>query len=88
MWRAMRQTGAALEAPPRFRTRIKRLLEIDRAGTVNETQHAFSADQPTGKGTEAQFTALDVFCLGVALDLQNLGLNQSEAVFVVSNTRD
>ncbi|MEQ8249561.1 MAG: hypothetical protein RID42_17945 [Alphaproteobacteria bacterium] len=84
----MRHRGAALQAPPRFRTRIKRLLEIDRAGKINPSHRAFSADQPTGKGNEAQFTTFDVFCLGVALDLQNLGVNQSEAVFLVSHVRE
>lgn len=88
LWRTMRHLGAALQAPSRFRTRIKRLLEIDRAGKINPNHRAFSTDQPTGKGNEAQFTAFDVFCVGVALDLQNLGMNQSEAVFLVSHVRE
>ncbi len=67
-----------------FRTRIKRLLEIDRAS--EDVPHVFCAAGDTGRGVEATFEAQHAFFLAVALDLVNLGFKQAEVVFVIQHT--
>ncbi len=83
---------AHADAPPAFRTRIKRLLEIDRAGDMpgsssTASPFAFADDAPGGSGVEAAFTAFDVFCLALALDLLDMGFKQAEVVFLLRHIR-
>jgi hypothetical protein len=74
---------------PVFLTRIKRLLEIDRSGTLFDVrglaappvQFAFTESAAEGTGNDASFTAFDAFCLAVALDLLDAGFKQKEIVF-------
>lgn len=84
---------AARPMPGVFRTRIKRLLDIDRAGPMPGADHtaaafAFSEDAPSGSGAEAAFTAFDVFCLALGLDLLEMGFKQAEIVFLLRHARD
>ncbi len=67
-----------------FRTRIKRLLEIDRAAQT--TPPVFCTAGDTGRGVEATFNAHHAFFLAIALDLVNLGFKQAEVVYVVRHT--
>lgn len=75
-----------------FRTRIKRLLDIDRNLEVSEqdvlpdSDFAFAAP-PRTDGSEAEYRPVDVFCLGVALDLLDIGFKQSEVVFLMRYLR-
>ena len=75
-------------APPKpLRTRIKRLLEIDRTGIDNSPGFAFSDAPSTGQGSDAPFTTFDAFCLALALDLLDTGFKQAEVVFLLSHIR-
>ena len=75
-----------------FRTRIKRLLDIDRdldltgAEVPPETDYAFAAP-PSVEGAEAGYRAVDAFCLAIALDLLDSGFKQSEIVFLMRYLR-
>jgi hypothetical protein len=89
LWRcASHMHNAGAEPPKVFLTRIKRLLEVDRADRGVDGFCAF-ADAPTdGQGTDAAFTVFDGFCLALALELLDAGFKQSEIVFLIRNIRD
>ena len=76
-----------------FRTRIKRLLDLDRdmepAGEAEKTStpFAFSSAPPNGRGVEIPFTSFDTFCLALGLDLLDVGFKQSEVVFLMQHIR-
>ena len=94
LWRSFARgrfkPGAGI--PQRFRTRIKRLMEIDRdldfgsAEMPPETPFAFAAP-PNPQTGEAAYAPIDAFCLALALDLIDAGFNQKEVVFFVRYTR-
>ena len=95
LWRLFTLTRY-LTTPPIssvFRTRIKRLLELDRASdplmSAEEVHlpHAFFASLPEGTGIDTQYTAFDAFCLVVALDLLDAGYKQSEVVLLLRHLR-
>jgi len=75
-----------------FRTRVKRLLEIDRAldlsnrDVVPSNDFAFVAP-PEIPGGEVAFASFDTFCLAVALDILDAGFKQSEVVFLMRHLR-
>lgn len=81
------QQGADSQPPKPFKTRIKRLLEIDRAGVNNSVGFAFSDVRPNGQGVDVHFSAFDAFCLALALELLDAGFKQSEVVFLLSHIR-
>jgi hypothetical protein len=85
-------TFAQRPIPSVFRTRIKRLLDIDRAGPMpgsdrSAAKLAFGETAPEGSGTEAAFSAFDVFCLALGLELLDMGFKQAEIVFLIRHTR-
>jgi hypothetical protein len=85
-------THAQRPMPGVFRTRIKRLLDIDRAGAMAGVDRraaalAFADEAPSGSGAEAAFGAFDVFCLALALDLLDMGFKQAEIVFLMRHVR-
>jgi hypothetical protein len=88
LWRYFRQKSDANgEPPPVFRTRIKRLLDLDRA-EYSGTGFAFSNTSTSGQGKDAAFSVFDAFCLAIAMDLLDAGFKQSEVVFFLSYTRE
>lgn len=94
LWRAFTLArGQSDGPPPIFKTRIKRLLDLDReagpdqVGADAPASHAFVAPAGGGSGVETPFAALDVFCLGLALDLLDVGFKQSEIVQVMRHLR-
>lgn len=70
----------------RWKTRIKRLLEIDRAwGEKNkhrlrEVPMAFYDELPGGTGNDSEFSPRKVFNLGLACSLLRMGFKQKETV--------
>lgn len=80
--------------PPIFRTRIKRLLDLDReldAGSLDvppPCTSAFVEPAEGGSGVEAQYTPFDAFCLAIALDLLDVGFKQGEIVLLMRHLRD
>ena len=93
LWRSFARARFSTSDVPRvFRTRIKRLLDIDRdldltgAEVPPETDYAFAAP-PSAAGGEAEYRAVDAFCLAIALDLLDTGFKQSEIVFLMRYLR-
>ena len=80
--------------PPIFRTRIKRLLVLDRDldissfGAKPPCDFAFVASAVGGSGVEAQYTAFDAFCLAIASDLLDVGFKQGEIVYLMRHLSD
>ena len=74
--------------PQIFRTRIKRLLEIDRALDLSDAEvppqadYAFAPPASAESG-EVAYKAVDAFCLAIALDLLDSGFKQAEIVFLM-----
>ncbi len=95
LWRAFTLARSPGDGPPPiFRTRIKRLLDLDRDLDVSvfgaEPPCAFAFAEPSegGSGTEAQYAAFDVFCLALALDLLDVGFKQGEIVYLMRYLRE
>jgi hypothetical protein len=91
LWRSFARASFSKEdAPQKFRTRIKRLLEIDRdldlsdAEVPPESDYSFAP--PPSRG-EAAYSAIDGFCLAIALDLLDAGFKQAEIVFLMRYLR-
>lgn len=93
LWELFRQQRPAPpQIPSAFRTRIKKLLDIDRIGDMEGAQPdaaptSFSDDPPTGTGSDAPYTAFDCACLAYALDMLDAGFKQSEVVFLLRHIR-
>ncbi|MEQ1615275.1 MAG: hypothetical protein ABL904_21190 [Hyphomicrobiaceae bacterium] len=95
LWRAFTLARSPGDGPPPiFRTRIKRLLDLDRDldaaafGATPPCDFAFVAPAEGGSGVEAQYTPFDAFCLAIALDLLDVGFKQGEIVFLMRHLRD
>ena len=93
LWRSFaRAHGNAGDMPAVFHTRIKRLLDIDRDLDLTgqeippKTDYAFVLP-PSAEGAEAEYRAVDAFCLAIALDLLDSGFKQSEIVFLMRYLR-
>ncbi|MEN8129634.1 MAG: hypothetical protein ABFS45_05445 [Pseudomonadota bacterium] len=88
IWQSLDSQYAFGREPPKtFQTRIKRLLEIDRAAPEDSPRFAFSEGPPSGQGVDVSFTPFDAFCLALALDLLDMGFKQSEIVFLLRHIR-
>jgi len=100
LWKYLASTGWGSSAPDlsgaipsRFRSRVKKLLNLDRVpGMVSwldfpEDRSAFYDGPAEGTGSEERFSALHGFLLAIGLDLVNLGLKQPDAVFILKHIR-
>jgi hypothetical protein len=94
LWRSFTITSvtADKEIPKIFRTRIKRLLEIDRGLDLSDTEVPPDADYafappPADDSGETAYRAVDAFCLAIALDLLDAGFKQAEVVFLMRYLR-
>ncbi len=76
-----------------FATRIKRLLELDRGqaeimeSEVPHARYAFFDVDAEGQGKSIPYSPFNAFCLGVGLDLLDIGFKQSEVVFLLRHIR-
>jgi hypothetical protein len=93
LWRSfVRTLYANQEMPKAFRTRIKRLLDIDReldlgnAEELPEADYAF-APPVSDKSGEVGYRAVDAFSLAIGLDLLDAGFKQGEVVFLMRYLR-
>ena len=93
LWCTFTRTSVSTgEMPMKFRTRIKRLLDVDRdldltnAEVPPETNFAFAAPPAAGE-IDTEYRAADAFCLAIALDLLDTGFKQSEIVFLMRYLR-
>ena len=85
---------AASSASPEWRTRMKRLLDTDRAlGRVRRSAdpekatYAFYSDEPPGSGVEVWFTEYEAFAVSMGLRLIGHGWPQSFAVRILRRAR-
>lgn len=77
-----------------LRTRLRRLLEIDRAlgrsprsTDLSRSQYAFFSDDPPGRGVEIQFSEYEGFALFTALQLMKHGWTQAVVVSILRRAR-
>ena len=70
-----------------LRTKLKRLLEADRALPANETEFAFFSAAPPGRGVEIWFSSYEAFALLNGLRLMEHGWPQGLAVSVMREVR-
>lgn|GEM_PF-871671 len=93
LWRSFVRTRiGAREMPTAFRTRVKRLLDVDRDLDIGDVEVAPGVDYafvrpPDADGAEASYSAVDAFCLAIGLDLLDTGFKQSEVVFLLRYLR-
>ena len=88
IWQVMASDASKAGSPPKaFVTRIKRLLELDRAETEDRPGLAFTDTAPAGQGTDRAFTPFDALCLALALELIDMGFKQAEVVFLLQHCR-
>lgn len=78
--------------PMRLKTRINKLLELDRrdaslTSTTAQSTFAFLERAPAGTGTDLELTAFDAFCLALACGMLDFGFKQSEVVFLFRHIR-
>lgn len=93
LWRSFTIGRDASDAVPQvFRTRVKRLLDVDRTSDFAEASDpppvrwSFVAP-PEEAGAEAAYAPVDVFCLAIGLDLLDAGFKQSEVVYLMRYLR-
>ncbi len=94
LWRGFtsRSFAAGEKVPKIFRTRIKRLLEIDRyldlSGAEEPPKAAYAfAPPPSDQSGDTAYRPVDAFCLAIALDLLDAGFKQAEVVFLMRYIR-
>lgn len=94
LWRAFRPLGSRDDGPvPLFKTRIKRLLDLDREYDISNldvaggSDFAFVAPVEGGSGVEAAYGPVDAFCLGIGLELLDTGFKQGEIVVLMRHLR-
>ena len=85
LWLYGRSYSHATEPDPVFRTRIKRLLELDSQGAQKirgrtDKRFAFTDEVPGGRGVDLVFTEFNTFVLSLGLDLLDAGFKQKEVV--------
>lgn len=73
--------------PQAFRTRVKRLFEIDRQMETEAPDFAFFDHAPEGRGFEVSFSAFNCFSLAIGLDLLDAGYKQKEVVVLLKHIR-
>jgi hypothetical protein len=85
----------SLEAAPELKTRMKRLLDADRAlgrakraSSVEETNYAFYSGNPPGSGVEVWFSSYEAFALLNGLRLMEHGWPQGLAVSILRRVRN
>ena len=87
------QNEFASKVPAVFRSRVKKLLDMDRIPELRpwklagKDQWAFYDGAGDGSGSDQTFRTEHVFVMGVGLDLLSQGLKPSEIVFVLRHIR-
>ena len=90
LWAVFRIGAAPQRVRPAFRSRIKKLLDLDRReqeGGV-ELPLVFNDARAEGQGQDVPFTSFHAFMLGLGLELWNSGLKQSTVIFFLRHSRE
>jgi hypothetical protein len=83
-------SGQAGKKQTRLPSRIKKLLDLDRALAAEATRgtaRAFTDHAGLKQGVDAAYTHFNAFCLALGLELLESGFKQSEVVFWIRLTR-
>ncbi len=90
LWQWFTSSEGSARPPAPFLTRIKRLLDIDRSGSVPigaekvpAAKFAFFDGRPGGHGADVEYSGFSAFCLAIGLDLLDAGFSQLEVVFLL-----
>ena len=86
VWRFISRDAAGREPSVTFRTRVKRLMELDRSA-ADGNEFAFQDGGLTGRGNEAWFSEFNVFCVAAGMVLLNAGFKQGEVVQLMRHAR-
>jgi hypothetical protein len=76
------------EVPQVFRSRIKKLLNIDRMSGDEKRNWLFYNCGGGGTGSQESYSDFHVFMMGLALHMLNIGFKQSEIIFFLQNTQN
>jgi hypothetical protein len=90
LWRWYQESQSRATPSKPFLTRIKRLLELDRAQAPKQSNaydFAFLDHKPKGQGVDMDYSPFNVFCLALALDMLDAGFKQSEIVQAIKRSR-
>lgn len=87
LWRLFAQEAPGSQPDKVFRTRIKRLLELDRKEAGEGQPLVFVDAVPEGQGKDVPYTLFNVFCLGIGLSLVDCGFKQGEVTFLLQHVR-
>lgn len=93
LWRWMTESESTRgKLPSIFRTRIRRLLELDRMrrrerDEVPAARFAFHDAPPHGSGVEVRYTTFNAFCIALGLELLDIGFKQAEIVYLLRHLR-
>lgn len=87
LWRLFSHAAPGSQPEQVFRTRIKRLLELDRKETGQGQTPVFVDAMPEGQGKDVPYTVFNVFCLALGLDLVDCGFKQGEVTFLLQHVR-
>ena len=90
LWKWFSAGSVSARPPAPFLTRIKRLLDIDRSGSVPvgaeklpAAKFAFFDARAGGQGADVEYSPFNAFCLAIGLDLLDAGFSQQEVVFLL-----
>ncbi|MEK6746147.1 MAG: hypothetical protein AABY33_03865 [Pseudomonadota bacterium] len=75
------------EMPKVFKSRVKKLLNIDRASGAEKNNWVFFESAGEGTGTQESYSDFHVFMMGIALYMLNIGFKQSEIIFFLQHTQ-
>jgi hypothetical protein len=75
------------KVPKVFSSRIKKLLNIDRANGNEKSNWAFFDYESEGTGAQEKYSDYNVFLMGIGLHLLNIGFKQSEIIFFLQNAQ-
>lgn len=90
LWTVMRTDQEPVHMPQSFKSKVKKLIDLDRAVPPRGQKAPpllFSEERPDGHGSEALFSSVNAFLLGLALDLWAVGFKQSDILFLLQHTK-
>lgn len=89
-WAIWHMPGDTLRGkpPPRFKLKIKHLLQLDRSEPLTASSSmAFSDEPPEGSGAHSLLSVFDALMVAIALGLLGLGFKRQEVVLYLRSRR-
>lgn len=90
LWPIFKIGAAPDHAPTEFRSRVNKLLNLDRLDQPDlaKLPLAFNDARAEGQGQDVPFTSFHAFMLGLGLELWNAGLRQSDVIYFLRHSRE